>query len=81
MEMVWHQAIGVRFGYRGDIQPVLFEKVAIVLRLAKHVFEPVGVVENVIAGMGLKGVHLIFSYGYNLPNMINSDFYNPINTI
>jgi len=57
MKMVWHQAIGVRFGNWRNIQPVLFEKVTVILRLPEHILEPVGMVENMIAGIGLKGLH------------------------
>jgi len=56
--MVWHQAIRVCFGNGRDIQLILLEEVPVVLRLAKHVFKPVGMVEDMITGIGLKGLHL-----------------------
>jgi len=53
MKMVGHEAIGEGFGNGRYVLPVFLEKVTVVLRLAKHVFEPVGMVKNVIAGIGL----------------------------
>jgi len=58
--MVWHQAPGVGFGNGRNIQPVLPQKVTEILRLPENIFKTIGMVENMIAGIGLKGLHLIY---------------------
>jgi len=55
--MVGYQAVGISFGNRGDVQPILLQKITKVIRLPKHILEPIGMVENMIAGIGLKWLH------------------------
>jgi hypothetical protein len=57
--MVRHQAIRVSFGDGGDVQPILFQKEVEILFFPEHILEPIGMVENMETGIGLKGVHFI----------------------
>jgi hypothetical protein len=53
VKMVRHQAIRVGFGDGEDIQPNLLQKITKVIFGAKYILEPIGMVENVVAGIGL----------------------------
>jgi len=61
--MVGYQAVGISFGNRGDVQPILLQKITKVIRLPKHILEPIGMVENVVTGIGCEWNHrlLIFT--------------------
>jgi hypothetical protein len=49
----WHQAIHVGFGNGGDVQPILLQKEVEIFLFPEHILEPIGLVENRIAGVGL----------------------------
>jgi hypothetical protein len=42
------------------IKKILFQEVPVILRFAKHILKPVGMVENVVAGIGIRGLYFIF---------------------
>jgi hypothetical protein len=51
--MVRHQAIRVSFGNGGDVQPILLQKKIEILFFPEYILEPIGVVENMVTGIGL----------------------------
>lgn len=57
MKMVGHQAPGVGFGNGANVFPVLFHKEPVIGLVPENILEPVGVVENMVAGIGEKRVH------------------------
>lgn len=56
--MVGHQAPGVGFGNGANVFPVFFQKEIIIGLVPENILEPVGVVENMVAGIGEKGRHI-----------------------
>jgi hypothetical protein len=48
-----HQAIRVGFGNRGDIQAIFLQKESEILLIPEYILEPIGVVENMVAGIEL----------------------------
>jgi len=55
--MIGHQAIRVGFGDGGDVQPILLQKEVEILFFPEHILEPIGMVENVVAGIGCEWFH------------------------
>jgi hypothetical protein len=53
-----HQAVRVSFGDGGDVQPILLQKEVEILFFPEHILEPIGMVENMIAGIGLQRLHI-----------------------
>jgi hypothetical protein len=66
MKMVRHQAIRVGFGNGGDIQSILLQKIIEIFFLSEYILKPVGMVENMKAGIGLKRLHVILLLQYLL---------------
>ena len=61
MKMVWHQAIGICFCNWENIQPVFFQEVFEITLYPEIVLKASGMVENMITGIGLKGLQLSYS--------------------